>query len=473
MLLRSKIEEINGFKYLIEKLDIQSGLARHILYDTSYMHTKEEIEKELDYIETIQKYMLDPSSNDAILAICRKLVQIKDIRGTIKRLQNRYTLDDIELFELKSFSIYIAEISLILRTNNIKTDKISDLEDVIAILDPDKTRIPQFYIYNSYSADLKTIRDKMKQLKRTPGYDESEYEELFSENILLEDRIRDGLSTRLNEYTDDIFHAIISVAHLDIIIAKARQAIHLGFCRPVISGNEFSYSGIYNPEVKEALAQNGKEFQAIDICFGNNTTLITGANMSGKTVILRTVALAQTLFQFGFFVPAASAQIPVIDDILLSIDEKQDELKGLSSFAAEMLQIDRIIKKIKNNSNILILIDEPARTTNPIEGMAIVNALIELLSMYKAPSLVTTHYSGISSAGRKLRVKGFVENDPNNKLDINNIDKYINYSLIEEDVENVPYDALRVSRLLGVDNNLLNMAEKYLSDKNDNIYAKQ
>ncbi len=91
---------------------------------------------------------------------------------------------------------------------------------------------------------------------------------------------------------------------------------------------------------------------------------------------------------------------------MTGIGDEQSELNGLSSFAAEMLNIQAIIAEARAGKKMLVLIDEPARTTNPHEGLAIANALIDLLELLKVRALITTHYSGLKTSCRKLRVKG-------------------------------------------------------------------
>lgn len=222
------------------------------------------------------------------------------------------------------------------------------------------------------------------------------------------------------------------------------------------------YKNIFNPQVKEVLRQEGKKFQAIDIDIAPGACLITGANMAGKSVILKTVALAQTLFQFGFYVPAEHAEIALVDEVLLCMGDEQSELSGLSSYASEMLRINTIVQDVKAGKNALILIDELARTTNPTEGKAIVNAMLDFLTDKGARSLITSHYSGIKAGCRKMRVKGFIKDKINGQLTINNINEFIDYSLIEDTQNSVPQEAMRIARILGVDEELLDKAENYL-----------
>ena len=188
----------------------------------------------------------------------------------------------------------------------------------------------------------------------------------------------------------------------------------------------------------------------MDICFGDETICITGANMGGKTVAIKTAGLAQILFQFGFGIPASEAEMTIKDEILFSIEEGQNMREGLSSFAAEMLGINRIIKHIMDGSNVLALIDEPARTTNPAEGTALVSSLIELLRGKVSTVLVTTHYDIEDENIRRYRVKGF-------------IDGKMNYTLIEAVRGDVPKEALTIARSIGVDERWIYLAENYMN----------
>ena len=290
-------------------------------------------------------------------------------------------------------------------------------------------------------------------------------DQLLFEHTELEDRIREKLSEQIHPYKKEINEALTNTATLDILLAKAQQTIDMQLCKPEISTGTTRYTKIFNPQVKEVLWQEGKKFQAIDIDIEQGACLITGANMAGKSVILKTVALAQTLFQFGFYVPAEQAEIALVDEVLLCIGDEQSELSGLSSYASEMLRVNAIVQDVKAGKNALILIDELARTTNPTEGKAIVNAMLDFLTDQQARSLITSHYSGIKARCKKMRVKGFVKEYVKGQLTINNINEYIDYSLIEDTHDSVPQEAMRIARILGIDEELLDKAEEFLDDE--------
>ena len=100
MFLRSAIEEINGFRFMIDKLEIQSGLAKRILNTLPYLHSPETIAQELDKTEVTRNILQTSELTDTITKIKVKLMQVKDIRGTANRVTESQVLDDIELKSL-------------------------------------------------------------------------------------------------------------------------------------------------------------------------------------------------------------------------------------------------------------------------------------------------------------------------------------------------------------------------------------
>jgi DNA mismatch repair ATPase MutS len=459
MQLRKVIEETGAFRYMTDLLDIQSGAARRMLYETPFLYTESEINTGLDNIEQTIRFIC--AYVETVGSIRIKLKQLKDIRGTLARLEKKHTLDDIELFEVKSLALLSSETLALLSDKQLTFVQLPDLNAVIGLLDPENNRVPHFYIYDAYSPELAIVRKKIKQLSQAPETGEA-LEQLYRENESLENDIRQTLSEQLAVHVPDISNALTGIAMLDIVLAKAQQAIDLKLNRPVVAGTT-AYKGLFNPQVQHFLEANAKNFQAVDIDVRPEATLITGANMGGKTVLLKTVALAQYLFQFGCYVPAQSAEIALVDEVLLSAGDEQNECNGLSSFAAEMLKIDAIIAQAKAGKKLLVLIDEPARTTNPQEGVAIVNALVHLLSVNNVRALITTHYSGIKASCRRLRVKGLSGKTIGGNINVETINSLMDYSPEETGEEAVPCEAIRIASLLGVDADLIDKATEFLT----------
>ncbi len=95
MFLKSAIEEVNGFRFMIDKLDIQSGIAKRTLNTLTYLCTPEAIAAELNQVEATRHILLNTELTNIITKIKIKLMQVKDIRGTVNRITESQLLDDI------------------------------------------------------------------------------------------------------------------------------------------------------------------------------------------------------------------------------------------------------------------------------------------------------------------------------------------------------------------------------------------
>ena len=446
MQLKKVIESPCGLRHMLDRLDLQSGFARRWLLDTHMMVRAEDIMASYRELQRFVAFVdnVDKTHIDTLLF---RLQGLKDIRTTITNLHNHAVLDDIELFEIKHLAILAADVARLLCEHDMgDVVEIPSLNEVIDILDPDGMKLATFYIYDAYCAQLKELRKTMRQQPQ-------QQDELLLQAAELEEAVRVDLSRQLQVYTHPIEQALLALARIDINMAKALQMKQMGLCFPTLStdGNN-RYQAMFHPQVSEALAARHREFQPVDITFGSRPTLITGANMGGKTVVLKTLTLCQLLFQFGFGIPAASAQIAVQDEIYFCIGDEQSVEKGLSSFAAEMKNIDAVIKASRSDKKLLALIDEPARTTNPTEGAALVTALLQVLDGKPMSLVMTTHYDIEPGGARCLRVKGF----ENGEMD---------YRLVEVQDGEVPHEALNIADNLGIDRewiaaarNLLNIA---------------
>jgi dsDNA-specific endonuclease/ATPase MutS2 len=443
MQLKNIIDSPCGIRYMLDQLDLQSGFARRWLLDSPMMTTGDEIAVNYEVLRRFYDFVqrVDTTYIDTL---CHKLCGLKDIRTTISNLSRKATLDDIELFEVKHLAMLGTYVAKLMRQHGMDgVIGIPDMDEVINILDPDGLRIATFYIYDSYSEPLKDLRNQMRQ------HPEQQDELLLKANEI-EMAVREELSTKLHHFAGTIEQAQLALAQIDVNLAKAMQMQHMGLNFPTVSSDGASrYLAMFHPQVKAALENRGKAFQPVDITFGLEPTLITGANMGGKTVVLKTLTLCQYLFQFGFGIPASSAAIALKDDIHFCIGDDQSVEKGLSSFAAEMKHIDAVIKASRENRKLLALIDEPARTTNPTEGAALVTALLRVLAGRDMSLVMTTHYDIEPGDARCLRVKGFVDGE-------------MDYALVEVQDGEVPHEALNIAQALGIDSEWINKARDLL-----------
>ncbi len=117
---------------------------------------------------------------------------------------------------------------------------------------------------------------------------------------------------------------------------------------------------------------------------------MSGPNTGGKTVALKTLGLAALLHQSGLRPPAFEATLPVFDHVLADVGDEQSIEMSLSTFSAHLRNIVRVLDAATERS--LVLLDELAAGTDPVEGSALAQALLARLSQQARLTLVTTHY---------------------------------------------------------------------------------
>ena len=487
MILKDYINQNPGFRYVVEQLELFSGVSRQQLLSAEFCSDHEALQRQWDELELMlnaigentdsqslgegcncdemPKRSENTAGNQTLTDLGHALMQVRDITTTFINCQRAVALDDVQLFEIKNFAMLNNLIAKQVSALGVeKLVPLPDLSEVVAMLDPDRSGVPHFYIYDSYDPRLSPLRKELRALQAKAELQPAEEQriaELWQQNAAIEDEVRRKLSSQLSGYAGIMLKAMHDIGRLDILLAKSKLALRYCLCKPQIA-SDMRFVGLVNLRLDDILSTKESHCQPVDIAFGKGVCVITGANMAGKTVLLKSVGIALLMAQFGFYVPAHSARIVPVDDVMLCLGDEQDEMNGLSSFASEMLKINEILKRAKSE-RLLVLIDEPARTTNPVEGMAIVDAIVQHLNALNSFTLVTTHYSGLKSNCKRLRVKGLRQDlDKEVRITPQNINNYIDYSLVEDVAGDVPQEALRIAEILDFDNEVLAAARKYL-----------
>src|SRR6266568_360044 len=184
-----------------------------------------------------------------------------------------------------------------------------------------------------------------------------------------------------------------AVAIVDVVCSFAETARLFNYCRPVL--NE-SLRLVIKDGRHPVLDQNLVEEKFVP----NDTTLdgenmrlaiVTGPNMAGKSTYIRQVALIVLMAQIGSFVPAASAEIGLVDRIFTRVGANDNLARGQSTFMVEMNETANIVNNATERS--LVILDEIGRGTSTFDGLSIAWSVAEFLhDKIKARTLFATHY---------------------------------------------------------------------------------
>jgi DNA mismatch repair protein MutS2 len=202
------------------------------------------------------------------------------------------------------------------------------------------------------------------------------------------ERILDDLSTQVAGQTGPLRETLGALARFDFWSAKARLADEMDAIPAEITGrSEIVLLGARHPGLSGHVVP-------VDIRLGGDYTalLITGPNTGGKTVALRTLGLLSLMHQSGLHVPAdTGTRLPILHDIYADIGDEQSVAQSLSTFSGHMRSIVRIVEAAGPNK--LILLDELGAGTDPTEGSALAQALLDYFIRSGALIAATTHYA--------------------------------------------------------------------------------
>ena len=455
-MLKDKIKEVPGLLFVTDSMEFMSSAGRRRMLEQPWLNDAESLAHEQQAVQTMQSAISNADYGKQVNTLRHQLMQLHDIKTTLHSLDSHTLLDEVELFEVKNLS-YLCNVSrqALTEMNLLEAFPLPGLQEVFSLLDPDSTGIPNFYIYDSYDNRLAPLRHAMKTAN------EAQMAELLSEQNTIQQQVMEDLCDRLHPFAPVLEAALDGMAYIDFTMARAvlSQAWHLQSPEP---GGTLYLKGLCNPRLKQHNESVGLRYQPVDIDLTHGVTLVTGANMAGKTVLLKSIGLAQLMYQFGFPVPAETCCLEPFDDVVFCIGDEQNEMNGLSSFASEITRISDVIYR-SQTEHLLVLIDEPARTTNPVEGKALVQALATIMNPRRSVTIVTTHYSQLGVPCRRLRVKGFVESLVDKPLTAQNINRYIDYSLVTDHSDEVPREALRIAEMLSCHPDLLAAARGFLN----------
>jgi DNA mismatch repair protein MutS2 len=197
-------------------------------------------------------------------------------------------------------------------------------------------------------------------------------------------RILRELSATVGDGAEAIVALVDAVGALDLALACGVLSRRWRG-RPVRRGEDVILRGARHPLLDPATAV------PIDFAPGDlRSVVISGPNTGGKTVALKTLGLAALLHQCGLRPPAEQAELPVFDQVLADIGDEQSIAMSLSTFSGHVRNLVSILDRATGRS--LVLLDELAAGTDPVEGAALAQAVLGRLTAQARLTVVTSHY---------------------------------------------------------------------------------
>jgi len=295
-------------------------------------------------------------------------------------------------------------------------------------------------------------------------------------------RVLRELSAKVGVQGQALIRMVERMAELDLILGRAKYAIATNSvapqfvpwrvteqARPPKHANEQAkwQAPAHNPHPGSTIwIRRGRHplldphtVVPVDLTLDEETflVLITGPNTGGKTVSLKTMGLMVLMAQSGLHIPANEARLTVFNDVFADIGDEQSIEQSLSTFSAHITNIIRILGQVDDRT--LVLLDELGSGTDPAEGAALAEAMVNYLRDKGATTFVATHY-------------------PQLKVYANDTAGATNASLLF-DMETlrptyqmtigIPgrSNALAISRRLGLDETILHDAMKLLGSGNN------
>jgi len=197
------------------------------------------------------------------------------------------------------------------------------------------------------------------------------------------------LSQKIRNRLEEIAAVYESVSVIDAVYAKARFACIHDCSRPQIGGGNVQLAEARHP----LLGRNAVPVSIL-IPEGKRVVIMTGPNAGGKTVTVKTLGLFSLMVKFGMLIPASpESRLPVFSSIHADIGDDQSIEESLSTFSGHMKKIGDILSRSSEAS--LIILDELGSGTDPLEGGALAQSILEYILDIGCIAMVTSHHTSL------------------------------------------------------------------------------
>ncbi len=410
--LRGELQES-----LTGMFDIQRVITR-IVYGSANARELRSLCAALDRLPAVKSSVRNVSST-MLRNCCDRIDTLEDIATLIDK-----TIVSDPPFSVREGGLINPGISRELDELRHDMDHSSELMAGIEARERERTGIPKLKIgYNRVFGYYIEVSNSYKQLvpetyirKQTltggERYITEELKNLERRILGAKDRVCEieyamfeTVRTKVAAAVDRISVSASAVAALDVLASLAQAAFENDYCCPALNTRGMIQIKDGRHPVVERIVKDTR-FVPNDTLLDmkdNRVAIITGPNMSGKSTYMRQNALIILMAQIGSFVPAKSADLPIVDRIFTRIGASDDLATGQSTFMVEMNEVANILSNATRDS--LLILDEIGRGTSTYDGMSIARAVLEYVADTKklgAKTLFATHYHELTVLEDKL-----------------------------------------------------------------------
>lgn len=437
-----------------DEIEKRQQLVEAFVEDTELRQTMQEehLRSIPDLYRMAKRFQRKLATLEDVIRAWQVVTKLPDIIGTFEAVmdeQYREPLDEAYTLKLKEYSDSLAKLQEMVETT-VDLDAAQNHEYIIKPEFDEGLRIIRKKLnrltsdieaeYRSASKDLGQEMDKkiflenhkvhgwcMRLTRAEAGCirNKKQYQEcstqksgvyFTTQKMQSLRREHDQLSENYNRTQSSLVNEVVSVAasycpviellagvlaHLDVIVSLAHCSVHAptSYVRPKIHPR-----GTGNTILKEARhpcleMQDDIQFITNDVSLIRGTSeflTLTGPNMGGKSTYIRQIGVIALMAQIGCFVPCSEAELTIFDCILARVGASDSQLKGVSTFMAEMLETANILKSATSES--LIIIDELGRGTSTYDGFGLAWAISEhIVKEIGCFSMFATHFHELTA----------------------------------------------------------------------------
>ena len=419
---------------LRDKEKILDRYKKQEIFNTNFMET-DEIRNLLYQVYDLErlcaKAICGNMNASDLLQVKNSLSVLPSIKNLVSSLHLEYEINTHEkLYQLLDESIYEDPPTTLKDGYLIKDGYNKDLDELRSVRLGGKDFLAEFEAKLKQSTNIKTLKvgfnkvfgyyievskGQVDQVSEEWGWERKQtltgYERYISPELKEKEALILNAEERIFELEYELFCQIRDkmreevlelkktaevLSEIDALISLSVVSDEYHLVKPTINDdNKIEIIDGRHPVVecvsKEAYVPNDiKMDEATDIL------LITGPNMSGKSTYMRELAIIIIMAQMGSFVPAKSANLPIIDKIFTRIGASDDLVSGESTFMVEMKEARNALVNATKNS--LILFDELGRGTATYDGMSLARAILEYIAKnIRCKTLFSTHYHELTS----------------------------------------------------------------------------